>query len=180
MNASLAGKENRLTSTINACFRSFWRSSSDRLKVWQSPAEELHAAGGQGMMFESTQITINPPLGEIMPTLKTSLSQAQSPTAISRRRAIGRIAGVVGAAAAPLVLPARLFGDTAPSKRITLGFVGLGGEGYGHNLKAFLVENDARAVAVCDVMAGRRRRARKRSTSNTPPRAARRSPISAT
>jgi len=84
----------------------------------------------------------------------------QSPTALSRRRAIGRMAGLVGAAAAPLVLPSRLFGETAPSKKITLGFVGLGNEGYGHNLKAFLVENDARAVAVCDVFAGRRARAR--------------------
>jgi len=95
-----------------------------------------------------------------MSALQLPSSLAQSPTAISRRRAIGRMAGLAGAAAAPLVLPARVFGETAPSKQITLGFVGLGNEGYGHNLKAFLVENDARAIAVCDVFAGRRARAR--------------------
>ncbi len=97
-----------------------------------------------------------------MSTLKPALSPPQSPTAISRRRAIGRMAGAAGLAAAPLVLPARVFGATAPSKQITLGFVGLGNEGYGHNLMAFLVESDARAIAVCDVMAGRRTRARQR------------------
>ncbi len=95
-----------------------------------------------------------------MSTTKNPPSQTPFQTAISRRRAIGRMAGVVGAAAVPTVLPAQVFGETAPSKRITLGFVGLGNEGYGHNLMAFLVENDARAVAVCDVMASRRTRAR--------------------
>jgi predicted dehydrogenase len=70
------------------------------------------------------------------------------------------MAGAVGLATAPLVLPARVFGDTAPSKHVALGFVGLGNEGYGHNLMAMLYENDARAVAVCDVMASRRARAR--------------------
>jgi hypothetical protein len=87
-------------------------------------------------------------------------AQTQSQAAISRRRAIGRMAGAAGLAAAPMFLPSRVFGDTAPSKQITLGFVGLGNEGYGHNLKAFLVESDARAVAVCDVLGSRRTRAR--------------------
>jgi len=95
-----------------------------------------------------------------MPLLKNPISLAQSQTKISRRRAIRRMAGVSGVAAAPLVLPARVFGAAAPSKQITLGFVGLGNEGYGHNLKAMLVEKDARVVAVCDVMASRRTRAR--------------------
>jgi predicted dehydrogenase len=103
---------------------------------------------------------VNPYPGEIMTAKENAVSQSRSSTTISRRRAIGCMAGVVGAAAAPLVLPSRLLGTTAPSKQITLGFVGLGDEGYGHNLKAFLVENDARAIAVCDVMASRRTRAR--------------------
>jgi len=95
-----------------------------------------------------------------MSALRNPESCRSVPTAISRRRAIARMAGIAATAAAPLVLPARLFGQNAPSKQITLGFVGLGNEGYGHNLKAFLVEDDARAVAVCDVMASRRTRAR--------------------
>ncbi len=95
-----------------------------------------------------------------MSAFKSPFSHAQSAMAISRRQAISRMAGVVGAAVAPMVLPARVFGETAPSKQVTLGFVGLGNEGYGHNLKAFLVENDARAIAVCDVLGSRRTRAR--------------------
>jgi predicted dehydrogenase len=95
-----------------------------------------------------------------MPTFKPPVSPTSSPSAISRRQAIGRLAGFAGAAAVPMVLPGRVFGATAPSKQITLGFVGLGNEGYGHNLMAFLVENDARAVAVCDVFASRRKQAR--------------------
>jgi len=97
-----------------------------------------------------------------MSTLKNPVTLAQSPSAISRRRAIGRMAGVAGAAAVPMFLPWRVFGVTAPSKQITLGFVGLGNEGYGHNLMAFLVESDCRAVAVCDVFASRRTRAREK------------------
>ena len=95
-----------------------------------------------------------------MSAMKSSPAHIPSPTAISRRRALGRMAGVVGLAAAPLVLPSHVFGETAPSKQITLGFIGLGNEGYGHNLRAFLVENDCRAVAVCDVLGSRRTRAR--------------------
>jgi len=45
--------------------------------------------------------------------------------------------------------------DTAPrppaNDRITLGFIGLGAEGYGKNLQAFLAEADAQVVSVCDV-----------------------------
>jgi hypothetical protein len=70
------------------------------------------------------------------------------------------MAGAVSVAAAPMVVPARVLGAVAPSKQITLGFGGLGNEGYGRNLKAMLVERDARVVAVCDVMASRHTRAR--------------------
>jgi myo-inositol 2-dehydrogenase / D-chiro-inositol 1-dehydrogenase len=91
---------------------------------------------------------------------KSPPPSARPGNAIPRRRAIARLAGIAATVAAPLVLPGRLFGDTAPSKKITLGFVGLGNEGYGHNLMAFLQENDARAVAVCDVFASRRQRGR--------------------
>jgi predicted dehydrogenase len=62
--------------------------------------------------------------------------------------------------AAPLILPSRLFGGQAPSQQITLGFIGVGSHGLGYNLANFLTENDCRAVAVCDVFADRRQRAR--------------------
>lgn len=48
----------------------------------------------------------------------------------------------------------------APSNRITLGFIGTGGHGLGVNLKSFLELDDAQIVAVCDVFADRRQRAR--------------------
>ena len=62
--------------------------------------------------------------------------------------------------AAPLVLPTGLFGGTAPSKQITLGFIGVGNHGLNYNLKSFLREEDCRALAVCDVFANRRRKAK--------------------
>ena len=42
-------------------------------------------------------------------------------------------------------------GSVAPSGRITLGFIGTGGHGRGVNLKNFLGNADAHALAVCDV-----------------------------
>lgn len=66
------------------------------------------------------------------------------------------------AATAPMFVPARVLGrdgGVAPSNRITLGFIGVGGHGHGYNLKTFLYQDDAQAVAVCDVMADRRERA---------------------
>lgn len=68
-----------------------------------------------------------------------------------RRRFLGATA-----AAAPMVLPARLFGAEAPSKKITVGFIGTGDHGINRNLDSFLQQPDARAVAVCDVFKSRR------------------------
>ena len=42
-------------------------------------------------------------------------------------------------------------GSVAASNRITLGFIGVGGHGIGMNLRTFLGQPDAQAVAVCDV-----------------------------
>jgi myo-inositol 2-dehydrogenase/D-chiro-inositol 1-dehydrogenase len=48
----------------------------------------------------------------------------------------------------------------APSKSITLGFIGTGSHGTRHNLRAFLREKDCRILAVCDVFKSRTERAR--------------------
>jgi hypothetical protein len=54
-----------------------------------------------------------------------------------------------------------LAGAVAPSERITLGCIGLGIHGMGWNLKdGFLLQPDARVLAVCDVYADRREAAR--------------------
>ena len=58
-------------------------------------------------------------------------------------------------AAAPLILPARAWGNDAtppPSERINVGIIGLGGLGMGH-VGRFLQAKGAQVVAVCDVHA---------------------------
>ena len=51
-----------------------------------------------------------------------------------------------------MVISPRLLGSAAPSNKITLGFIGIGGHGGRYNLPSFLHEDDCRAVAVCDVI----------------------------
>lgn len=67
---------------------------------------------------------------------------------------------MLAAGAAPLFVPSRLLGKDAPSKKITLGFIGVGSQG-GANLTNFLAQDDARAVTVCDVFRQRAEAARK-------------------
>jgi len=50
-------------------------------------------------------------------------------------------------------------GSVAPSNRIALGFIGTGGRGR-FNMRAFLAEADVQVVAVCDVDASHREKAR--------------------
>lgn len=67
--------------------------------------------------------------------------------AITRRRFITRAAA---ACAAPLIIPSRVLGAAAPSKRIAMGFIGVGGMGSGH-LRSCLGQEDVQVLAVCDV-----------------------------
>ena len=60
----------------------------------------------------------------------------------------------------PQVLPSRLFGKEAPSKKITMGFIGVGGHGTGINLRNFLNLPGARVLAVCDVQRSHAARAK--------------------
>lgn len=59
------------------------------------------------------------------------------------------------AGAAPLAARSKLFGSSAPSNKITLGFIGMGGQGVGLNLKSFLEEEDCRCLVVCDAYLNR-------------------------
>ena len=68
----------------------------------------------------------------------------------SSRRSFLRTAAV--AASAPFILSRN--GRCAPSGRITMGFIGVGGMGSG-NLNSFLNHGDAQVVAVCDIDKGR-------------------------
>jgi predicted dehydrogenase len=64
--------------------------------------------------------------------------------------------------AAPLILPARVWSqETAPSKRLTLGCIGMGKQMRGH-LNAFVNRDDVEVLAVCDVDTTRREAAKKK------------------
>ncbi len=67
----------------------------------------------------------------------------------SNRRSF--IKGMLAAGVAPSLLPAHLFGADAPSNKIAVGFIGVGGHGTNHNLKKYLKLTDAQIVTVCDV-----------------------------
>ncbi len=64
--------------------------------------------------------------------------------------------------AAPLILPSRVWSQaTAPSKRLTVGCIGMGKQMKGH-LSAFLGRDEIEVLAVCDVDTTRREAAKKR------------------
>jgi len=81
---------------------------------------------------------------------------------IKRRDFLKRTTGIAaGAVAFPYIIPASalgLAGAVAPSNRITIGCIGLGGMGTG-NMGGFLEQGGAQVVAVCDVDGNHRRSA---------------------
>jgi len=79
---------------------------------------------------------------------------------VSRREFLKSSAAVAGAAFAwPTIVPSSVFGAAAPSNRLTMGCIGLGGQGSG-NMKGFNAKKDCAVVAVCDVDADHREKAR--------------------
>lgn len=71
-------------------------------------------------------------------------------TKFSRRSFLKASAATAGVAAFPTIVPASVFGPNAPSRRLNMGAIGLGGMGNG-NLGAFLNDENVRVVAICDV-----------------------------
>ncbi|MDA0813290.1 MAG: Gfo/Idh/MocA family oxidoreductase [Verrucomicrobia bacterium] len=70
-----------------------------------------------------------------------------------------------GAVAYPNIVPNAVFGQegkTAPSERITLGFIGCGKMANDYHLSTLLGFGDVQALAVCDVDKNRREHARRR------------------
>jgi predicted dehydrogenase len=83
-------------------------------------------------------------------------------TSIDRRQFLKSSSLLAGLAALPQFVPSRVLGadgHTAPSKKITIGCIGVGSMG-GYNMKNFLGLEDCRVVAVCDVLASRRKEAK--------------------
>jgi len=63
------------------------------------------------------------------------------------------VKGAVAGLSFPYVLPASVFGANAPSKRITLGCIGVGGMGT-NNMMGFMTHEDVQVLAVCDPETG--------------------------
>ncbi|HAV62520.1 MAG TPA: oxidoreductase, partial [Verrucomicrobiales bacterium] len=74
---------------------------------------------------------------------------------LTRRGFLRRTAGAACAAVvAPQIVPSSVLGadgHTAPSNRITVGFIGTGSHGIGWNLGPYLRHKDVQVVAACDV-----------------------------
>ncbi|HOX38965.1 MAG TPA: Gfo/Idh/MocA family oxidoreductase [Candidatus Brocadiia bacterium] len=81
----------------------------------------------------------------------------QSGRPLTRRRFLKNAAGAVGAGiAAPYFVPASALGKDgrpAPSDRITMGSIGIGGQGD-RDMRTFLGMRDVQIVALCDVDRG--------------------------
>jgi predicted dehydrogenase len=105
--------------------------------------------------------------------MKTILRLARKGGAFSRRDFLKK-AGLAGAAlAAPMIVPSSVLGgdgSTAPSERINMGFIGLGGQGAGHLMGGgwtyvpggYVARTDVQVMATCDVAKPRRENARQR------------------
>ena len=98
-----------------------------------------------------------------------------SPTKTTRR---GFLRGAA-ALAAPLIIPASVLGRagaTAPSERISMGFIGIGLQGGGHLLGGawtyltggYTARNDVQVLAVCDVWRERREQVDQRTGADVP------------
>jgi len=76
-------------------------------------------------------------------------------TTITRRSFLRRSAAAAGAVvAAPIIVPASAIGadrTTAPSSRVTMGFIGCGRQCYYKNIPLFVRTAGVQALAVCDV-----------------------------
>ena len=76
---------------------------------------------------------------------------------VSRRHFLNAGAATV---ALPWILPGSVLGAEAPSKKITIGFIGTGDHGTTWNLHRYLELRAAKVLAVCDVDGARMRRAK--------------------
>lgn len=68
------------------------------------------------------------------------------------RRQVLRAAGAAGVTLGfPAIVPSSVFGENAPSNRITIGMIGMGRQAMHANTNPFLYSKDCQVVAVCDV-----------------------------
>jgi len=87
-----------------------------------------------------------------------SNAQTNRGSPVTRRQFLKGAAVAGGAVAAPLVVPGKVLGlggEVAPSEKITLGGIGIGGRGTGV-LGWMMGEKDVQCVAVCDIRKSQR------------------------
>jgi predicted dehydrogenase len=65
------------------------------------------------------------------------------------------VKATVAVCVGPTILPSSVFGANAPSNRITMGCIGLGGMGC-NDMRSFLGNDDVQVIAVCDPVKGSR------------------------
>ena len=81
---------------------------------------------------------------------------------MDRRQFMGRSAAATAIAVGlPAIVPSSVFGADAPSNRIVMGSIGMGSQGNG-NTSGFANKDGVQIVAVCDVDAAHREKARAR------------------
>ena len=92
-------------------------------------------------------------------TRKTELAASRSTgPRFTRRALLGRSLAAASVLAAPYIVPAAVLGRAgraAPSERILLGGIGLGGRGRAV-LSEMLAEPDVQFLAICDINPSRR------------------------
>ena len=77
--------------------------------------------------------------------LKKQFPVASRNHSISRRKFLQAAAGVTAVS----IVPSRVFGKNAPSNRITMGCIGVGGMGM-RDLRAAMANEDVQIIATCD------------------------------
>jgi glucose-fructose oxidoreductase len=75
------------------------------------------------------------------------MKKMTNPQPVSRR---GFLKSALAAGAAPMILPAHLFGDTAPSNRVTSAHIGVGAQGGGLLAGTMGLRDVVQPVAACD------------------------------
>ncbi len=76
-------------------------------------------------------------------------------TRISRRNFLKTSVGTAVAAGFPMIVPASIFGQMAPSNRINVGAIGVGRISRVHDLPGIWQYDDVRIMAVCDLDSNR-------------------------
>ena len=92
---------------------------------------------------------------------RRATARASSEKRLTRRGFLGGAAAGLATTGLARGAPAAWIGKLLPGDKVNMGFIGMGGHGVNRNLRMFLQQPDARAIAVCDVYKSRSESARK-------------------